>query len=78
MRQELQMRHRALHESITRASGDAELISDLQVRLRESESQCHSLQSGFQERANEKAAKDNTLRSLNVLLKKEIVARKIK
>ena len=64
MQNELRMKSRALNESITnshvRASGDAELISDLQGRLRDSELQCHSLQSVIHERKNEKKPQQKT------------------
>ena len=73
MQQELQMRNRALNETITRASGDAELISDLQDRLRDSELQCHSLQSVLHERKNERAAKDNTLHQSQQRLTEELM-----
>ena len=55
------MANQSHYESSTRAGGDAMRISDLQSRLREPELQCQSLQSVFQERTNEQAAKGNTL-----------------
>jgi len=65
MQNELRLKSRALAEAINsshiKASGDAELIANLQHRLGEAELQRRSLQDVIQERSNENASKENTL-----------------
>jgi len=77
MQNELRLKSRELAQQIDsnqiRASGDAELIANLQQRLGTAELQTRSLQDVIRERSNEDASKQNTLYQKQNQLIEELV-----